>query len=165
MKRKITISAVFLAYTFLFLNCHSNPKTEIQYDGEKSKLSAEVFEKLDYKVKEFGEGAPDDWHKAQFRTLWNRTYFLKRNTSVKEAENTYPRFWVREEVYETEELAAKRLERIEDKPPEFNNDEYGMYWIVKGFQHQKNIYFIKTDSVMFSYYMDDFADRLSKETE
>lgn len=144
------------------LCCISNPKTEIKYHGEKSKLSAEVFEKLDYKVKEFGESAPDDWHKTQFQTVWQRSYFVKRNTSVKESEKTYPRFRVREEVYETEDLAAKRLERIQDKPPQYINEEY---WIVTGFQHRKNVYFIRTDSVLFSYYMKDFADKLAIEIQ
>lgn len=157
MKRETALITIILMMTAIFTGCRSNPKTE-QYSGEKSKLSAEVFEKIDYKVKEFGEGAPDDWHKAQFQTVWQRSYFVKRNTSVKESENTYPRFWVCEEVYETENLAAKRLQRIKDKPPEFIDEEY---WIVTGFQQQKNVYFIRTDSVLFSYYMKDFADQLA----
>jgi hypothetical protein len=151
-----------LAIAILCFYCISNPKNEIQYNGEKSKLSKDVFKKLDYKVKEFSDSLPDEWHKTQFQTVWQRTYFVKRNTSVKEEENTYPRFWVREEVYETEDLAAERLKRIEDKPPQFINEEY---WIVTGFQHQKNVYFIRTDSVLFSYYMKDFADKLAAEIQ
>jgi len=160
MLQKLFKLSYILAIAILCLYCISNPKTEIQYHGEKSKLSAEVFGKLDYKVKEFDEGMPDDWHKAQFQTIWQRTYFVKRNTSVKEAEKTYPRFWVREEVYETEDLAAARLKKIEDKPPEYVDFDY---FIVTGFQRQKNVYFIQTDSVLFSYYMDDFAAKLSEQ--
>ena len=162
MSKKLLQIGFILALAAIFVGCRSVSEAQIKYDGEKSKLPTKVFEKLDYKVKEFGESLPDDWHKTQFQTLWNRTYFVKRNTSVKESANTYPRFWVREEIYETEDLAAERLKRIEDKPPEFSNEEY---WIVKGFQNQKNIYFIRTDSVLFSYYMDDFADKLAAQIE
>jgi hypothetical protein len=162
MFQKLFRLSSITAIAILCIYCISNPKTEIQYHGEKSKLSTEIFEKLDYKVKEFGESQPGDWHKTQFQTVWQRSYFVKRNTSVKESEKTYPRFHVREEVYETEDLAAKRIKRIEEKPPEFINEEY---WIVTGFQHQKNVYFIRTDSVLFSYYMKDFADKLAAEIQ
>ena len=91
-----------------------------------------------------------------------RSYQVKRRTSVKEEAYTFPRYTVIEEVYENEELAAKRLERIQEKPPNLSG-EYAEYWIVTGFQHQKNVYFMQTDSVMFSYYMDDFAGKLAKE--
>jgi hypothetical protein len=147
---------------FVITNCRSGTETEIRYNGDKSKLSAEVFEKLDYQIKNFGEAPPDDWKKAEFRTVWVRNYQVKRNTSLQEAQNTFPRFTVVEEVYENEESAAKRLERIQEKPPDLQPEDRE-YWMVTGFRNQKNIYFIQTDSAMFSYYMDDFAGKLAEE--
>ncbi len=159
LKTNYRIQYILAVIIFCF-GCNSNYRVEPKFHGEKSKLSAELFEKLDYNVKSFGENLPDDWRKSQFQTVWKRGYFVKRRTSVKESANTFPRYDVVEEVYETEELAANRVKKIKDRPPEFINEEY---WIVTGFQHQKNVYFIQTDSVMFSYYMDDFAGKLAKE--
>ncbi len=155
------LTYIFAAIIFCF-GCSSSPKVEAQYSGEKSKLSTEIFEKINYKVKNFSEKPPSEWHKEQFQAIWTRNYFVKRRTSVKEATNTFPRYDVVEEVYETEDLAKKRLARIQEKPINLPvEQEY--YWIVTGFQHQKNVYFIQTDSSLFSYYMGDFADKLAKE--
>ena len=145
-----------LSVILLCLSCNSNFKVEAQLKSEKSKLSAKVFEKLDYKVKEFSENSPDDWHKSQFQTLWAINYRVKRRTSVKEQTKTFPRYTVIEEVYETEELASKRLERIHEKPPNLPIEQLE-YWIVTGFQNKKTVYFIQTDSVLFSYYIRTFA--------
>jgi hypothetical protein len=162
MQQKITRFAYILAAIIFCFGCGSNSKIEAQYTGEKSKISPEVFEKLDYKVKSFSEKSPSEWHKTQFQTIWTRTYFVKRRTSVKEMSHTYPRYDVIEEIYETEDLAKQRLERIQEKPPNLSIEQQE-YWIVTGFRHQKNIYFIQTDSSLFSYYMSDFADKLAKE--
>ncbi len=147
------------------LNCNFNSETtasknELQFSGEKSKLSAELFEQLDYQVKNVSEGAGSDWHKEQFQTLRQRTYQVKRRTSVKEESHTFPRFTVVEEVYETEDLAARRLERIQNKPQNLSA-ENDYYWIVTGFQNEKNVYFIQTDSALIGYYMEDFAGKLA----
>jgi hypothetical protein len=161
MRQKLSQIAFVVALTVVFAGCYSNSKGQIKYDGEKSKLSAEVFERLDYQVKESAENLPGDWHREQFQTLWQRTFFVKRKTSLKEQANTFPRYWVREEVYENEDLAAKRLARIQEKPPDLSGPEQE-YWIVTGFQVQKNVYFIQTDGVLFSYYIKDFAGKLSE---
>jgi hypothetical protein len=85
-------------------------------------------------------------------------------TSVNEQPNTFPRYIVIEEVYDTEYLAAKRLERIQEKPPNPPIEEQE-YWMVTGFRHGRNIYFIQTDAIVFLYYMKDFADNLAKEID
>lgn len=167
MRQKLFQITFILAAIFFYLDCNSNfkvpnSKIETQYAGEKSKLSAEVFEKLDYQVKSIGESLPDEWRKEQFQTAWIRSYQIKRRTSLKEQAYTFPRYTVVEEVYETENLAADRLKRIQEKPPNLSA-EYAEYWIVTGFQSRKNVYFIQTDSVLFSYYMKDFANKLAGE--
>ncbi|HEX8247577.1 MAG TPA: hypothetical protein VF599_05290 [Pyrinomonadaceae bacterium] len=115
-------------------------------------------------MKNFGEGLPGEWLKTQFQTLWTRGYQIKRRTSVKEQADTFPRYTVVEEVYETGDLAANRLKRIQEKPPNLPVEEQE-YWIVTGFQHQKNVYFVQTDSVLFSYYMKDFAAKLNEKLQ
>ena len=140
----------------------SNPRPELQYVGDKSRLSAEVFEKLGYQVKSFTEGNPSEWHKEKFQTLWSRSYQVKNRTSLKEQANTFPRYTVVEEVYDNAELAAERLKGIQEKPPDLTV-ETQYYWMVTGFQHQKNVYFIQTEAVIFDYYMKDFADILAEE--
>jgi hypothetical protein len=167
MRLKLFQPAIVLTAILICLNCGqrtkvSDAKAELLFQGDKSKLSANVFENLDYQVKSFGEDPPDDWHKQNFQTLWTRDYQVKRQTSLKEQSNTFPRYTVVEEVYETEELAAVRFKRIQDKPPGLPVEQRE-YWIVTGFQYGKNVYFIQTDSVLFSYYMEDFAEKLAAE--
>ena len=140
----------------------ANSKAELQYFGDKSNLSAAIFEKLGYQVKSFTEGNPSEWHKENFQTLWSRTYQVKNQTSLKEQANTFTRYMVVEEVYANTELADERLKRIQEKPPDLTL-ETQYYWMVTGFQYQKNVYFIQTDAVVFNYYMGDFADKLAKE--
>jgi hypothetical protein len=164
MRQKLFQITFITAAIFFCLSCRSNSKIETQNTGEKSKLSAEVFESLDYNVKNFGEGLPGEWLKTQFQTLWTRGYQIKRRTSVKEQADTFPRYTVVEEVYETGDLAANRLKRIQEKPPNLPVEEQE-YWIVTGFQHQKNVYFVQTDSVLFSYYMKDFAAKLNEKLQ
>jgi hypothetical protein len=162
MKQKSSRFTYILAAMIFCFGCGSNSKIEAQYSGEKSRVSPEVFENIDYKVKSFSEKPPSEWHKTQFQTIWTRTYSVKRRTSVKEQAKTFPRYDVVEEIYETEDSAKQRLERIQEKPPNLPIEQQE-YWIVTGFQYQKNVYFIQTDSSLFSYYMSDFADKLAKE--
>ena len=162
MRRDVSKFLIILATIIFCFGCNSNSKVEAKYYGEKSKLSADVFDKFDYNVKSSGESLPNEWRKTQFQTVWTREYRVKRRTSVREQADIFPRYTVIEEIYETEELAAKRLKRIQEKPPNLSA-EYAEYWIVTGFQQQKNVYFVQTDSVLFSYYMNDFADNLAAE--
>ncbi len=156
-----------LAAIIFCLNCSSNSKisnskTELQYLGDKSKLSAEIFEKLGYQVESFNENLPTEWHKEQFQTLWSRSYLVKNRTSLEEQLNTFPRYTVIEEVYDNAESAAERVKKIKEQPPNLPVEQQ-YYWMVTGFQHQKNVYFIQTDAAVFNYYMKDFADKLAEE--
>ena len=167
--RKFSQIIFACAVVLACLGCNFNSQItasedESKFFGEKSQLSAKLFEKLDYQVKDFSEGAADEWHKQQFQTLRQRVYKVKRTTPVKEESSTFPRFTVVEEIYETEDLAARRLEKIQDKPPNLPIEQQE-YWIVTGFQNKENVYFIQTDSVLIGYYMQDFAAHLADEIE
>lgn len=169
MSQRILQTAITLAAVLFCLSCGLNPKvsiseTEVRYQGEKSKLSVELFVKLNYQVKKFSENSPSDWHKEQFQTLWIRDFKVKRNASLTEQPDTFPRYTVIEEVYDTEQSAARRLERIQEQSSNLPTEQQ-YYWMVTGFRHHKNIYFIQTDTAAFDYYMKNFADKLSKEIQ
>jgi len=166
-RRQIGKIAFVLAGAVLCFSCGSrfgvsDPDQNSRFLGPRSNLSPEIFEKLGYQVKSFDEGPASDWHRDQFHTLWSRNYFVKNRTSLKEQAATFPRYTVIEEVYETEDQAASRVERIQEKPPDLPIEERE-YWMVTGFRRGRNVYFIQTDAAVFLSYMKDFAEKLAGE--
>ena len=74
----------------------SNPKPELQYAGDESRISAEVFEKLGHQVRSFTEGNPSEWHKAQFQTLWVKSLSGQKPNFFERTSQHFPRYMVAE---------------------------------------------------------------------
>lgn len=122
-----------------------------------------TFAEMDYQVKSKRSESPTDWEKEQFQMSGKTVYSVKRRTMLEGVwKDVYPRFEVTEEVFADEQSAEARLERIQEKPPNLPVEQ-DYYWMVTGFQRQKNVYFIQTDGTIFEESMKDFAGKLDKE--
>lgn len=98
--------------------------------------------------------------KKTFNLERKRSISAKSATPVPGSTDTFYRYTLTEEQYPDEEKAKYRLDRLFEKPPDFDMQNMYSFTLRKGYQRHNRVYVIGTDAAMFESEMHKLAEKL-----
>lgn len=128
----------------------------VQNDGKATR----DFSLPEYTVSELSAVEPSEWEQASFDLQSKKIYKLRSTQSIPGVKNTFYRFIVTVETYESKDEASVRIVRLHERPPGLTAEESKAFPLRRGFQKDKNVYIVSTDAALFDQELDRVTEKL-----
>lgn len=123
-------------------------------------LPAAFFDHMGYRVVDSKVFKPTPWEKRTFNILEKSITKIKSTEQVPRNPNWYYRFDVIVEKLADEKAAARRVQRILEKPPGLSPSENKSFPLRKAFQKGTFVYIVSTD--VYLYYLSELDHVLNE---
>ena len=126
--------------------------------GESVKIGKSRLDTLSTSLIQMGfvvkkKPAPDSvstWEKENLGILRKRTMALKSRFPSNLGKNSFYRFWIDEEYFDSEKDASHKLDSIYQMPPYFKGQREKDFPLRRGFCHGAKVYIFRTDVSAYS---------------